>query len=312
MTNIDHVLMIGFGAPTQAAEIMPFLQSVTRGRKIPEERLIEVAHHYEMIGGSSPYNQACFDLAIRFQSEMRAAQLDLPVYVGMRTWHPFIADVLDQIERDGCRHGFAFILAPHQSEASYDRYIQSVWAALGSKNLEIHYTYAKPWFDHPGFIRAHADKLSKKLEAVNTINDYSVIFSAHSIPVSMHQSQTYAYQFTKSAQLIASQLNRTSWQCGYQSRSGHPREVWLQPSVESLTKAAAQAGKKGIVVDPVGFLCDNAEVIYDLDIALKKFCTELKLEYQRADTVMDHPSFVSMFYEILAQAISYKEKPCSI
>src|SRR2546421_1988983 len=97
----DAVLMIGFGGPTQPDEIRPFLQNVVRGRNVPPERLEEVAHHYEAIGGRSPYDELTTRQAQRLQQRLAAVGLPLPVYVGMRNWTPFLREAIAQMNRDG-------------------------------------------------------------------------------------------------------------------------------------------------------------------------------------------------------------------
>ena len=124
--SYDHILLIGFGGPTSPEEVRPFLENVAQGRRIPEVRLSEVAHHYEAIGGSSPYNECTFRFAGALRRELIEAETPLPVYVGMRNWNPYLKDILAEIKRNGGRRGVAIILATHRSEASCQRYKQNL------------------------------------------------------------------------------------------------------------------------------------------------------------------------------------------
>src|SRR3989338_4296592 len=146
MTHFDHILIIGFGGPENREEIMPFLEHVTRNRNIPEARLKEVAHHYQKVGGFSPYNTYTFQLAEKLKASLLADGMGLPVFVGMRNWHPFLDVSLSDIKIRGFKKGVGIILAPHRSETSYERYIQNVRDARQAvEATEIEYQYLKPW-----------------------------------------------------------------------------------------------------------------------------------------------------------------------
>jgi len=188
--QFDHILFIGFGGPTSREELEPFLENVTRGRQIPPARLTEVIGHYEAVGGKSPYNEHVFKMTLKVESCLEEGKIDIPIFVGMRHWHPFLHETITTIKRQGLDRGLAIILAPHRTEASCARYKQNVKEALaGAEALDIRYTYLKSWHDHPFFVEAQADEVKRTLEAVGPEKRKELvpIFTAHSIPRKMLQ-----------------------------------------------------------------------------------------------------------------------------
>lgn len=301
--GIDHVLVIGFGGPTKPEEIQPFLEEVTRGLPIPPARIQDVAHHYEVVGGRSPYNEHTLRLFTKLQERLRATGIGLPMFLGMRNWHPFLRDVMGDIQRQGLTHGLGVILAPHRSDASYEKYVRNVEdAKTHAAAQEIHYDYLPPWHDHPLFIEAQAAQVKRTLESAPP--SAHLLFSAHSIPVEMAQRCRYVEEFMASNEAVAQALGWAKWSVAYQSRSGNPRQPWLEPDVESAIRALKEKGERHVVVVPIGFLCDNVEVLFDLDIEAKQAAQEAGIGFSRASTVMDHPKFVEMFAQLITTALA--------
>ncbi len=295
-TEFDHLLLIGFGGPEKPEDVKPFLQEVTRGIPIPAERLEEVLHHYEAIGGSSPYNEYTRRLFVKIRECLSARGITLPFYSGMRNWHPFMKDTMAGIAAKGLRKGLGIVLAPHRSDASFEKYVRCVEEAKKYCGVEIEYEYIRGWHDHPGFTGAQADMMRRALLNQDIASTH-VIFCAHSIPVEMASRSKYVEEFQLSCSLAAREAGIQSWSTAYQSRSGSPRQPWLEPDVISLFEGVRQKGFKSVLLVPIGFLCDNAEVLFDLDIEARQEAEKTGLRYLRASTVMDHPAFAEMFAE---------------
>lgn len=293
----DHVLFIGFGAPESQKDIPDFLKIVTRGRNIPEARIQEVSHHYDQIGGGSPYNRITERFIQKVEAQLAQSKMEVPLYMGMRNWHPFLQDTLEEIRGKGLQSGLGIILAPHRSETSCFRYKQNVLDAKAALNdTSLHYDFMESFFDDPLFIEAQAELLKSELEQNDTTNPY-VIFTAHSIPLSMIEKCArcdYKEEFKISSKLIAERLGLKNWTCAYQSRSGNPRDPWLEPDILTLLEELADKKVNHVCLVPVGFLCDNAEVLFDLDIEAKEKAISLGLSYRRAQTVMEHEAFVNL------------------
>lgn len=298
--SADHILLIGFGGPEGPEDLDSFLAEVTRGMAIPPARIAEVKHHYEAVGGRSPYNEYMFRLADRLIARLRSHGVWLPVFLGMRNWHPYLRHVTQEIKREGFNQGIGLILAPHRSDSSFDKYIRNVEEAKVFANAAgLTYEYLPAWFNHPGFVAAQAAQIQPLVADLTAAEREStvLVFCAHSIPASMAQRCQYAEEFECTSRLVAQELCWENWQMAYQSRSGRPSDPWLEPSVERVLEELAQSGTKNVILVPVGFLCDNVEVLFDLDVEAKAAADKLGIAFARASTVMDHPLFVDMLAE---------------
>ncbi|HVN29021.1 MAG TPA: ferrochelatase [Candidatus Binataceae bacterium] len=298
---IDAVLLIGFGGPTRREEIRPFLDNVLRGRPVPKERYEEVVHHYEAMGGRSPYNDHAMRQAEALRARLLRDEIDIPVVVGMRNWPPMILDAMRELRNRRASRVLGFVLAAHRCEASWDRYQSAVEAAraeIGPSAPAI--DYPQPWHTHPKFIEAAAARVSETLAQLdqNEAKAAELIFTAHSIPVAMDAASGYAAQIRESAAAVASKLNRDSWQLAFQSRSGAPRDAWLEPEIGAVIR---KLEKRTAIVMPIGFLCDHIEVLYDLDVEAAKIACECGVKMIRAGTVGDHPAFIDMIAEIVRE-----------
>ncbi len=303
--SFDHLLLIGFGGPEKPEEVRPFLERLTQGTRIPEARLQEVARHYEATGGFSPYNAHALRLFGKLQQELRASGVDLPLFLGMRNWRPFLADTLREISGKGLRRGLGIILAPHRSDASFGRYVKSVAASAQEAGAAVEYEYLRPWHDHPLFIQAQAERVRPLLSAGNGDGAAAhLLFTAHSIPTEMARASAYEQEIRDSSRLTAEALGAAGWSVAYQSRSGPPGQPWLEPDVAAEIRRLQSAGRRTLVVVPIGFLFDHTEVLYDLDIEAKQAAEGQGLRFLRAPTVMDHSQFVRMFAELIKEQVA--------
>jgi ferrochelatase len=301
MNKFEAVLLIAFGGPTKKEEIRPFLADVTRGLPIPPERIEAVAQHYEVIGGCSPLNELTFRQADALRALLKREGIELPVYVGMRNWSPYLTDALAQMAADGVARAIGVILSSFQSEASWERYQQAVALARERVRNAPTVEYVAPWFDHPSFIAAAADRVTQAFRNVpgESRSCAPLIFTAHSIPVAMANASPYVAQLTTSSRLVAEQISHSRWLVAYQSRSGNPREPWLEPDINEAIRAVASEGVQHVVVSPIGFVCDHVEVLYDLDIQARATAETIGLTFHRARAVNDHPEFVRLLAEVV-------------
>ena len=305
MSAIDAVLLIAFGGPTAPHEIRPFLERVTRGRRISPERLEEVAHHYERMPDScSPLNELTERQAAGLRQALARQGLPLPVFVGMRNWHPFLRETLAAMASAGHRRGLGIILSPFRSEASWERYKKDVADARREVPDAPNVAFAPFWGQHPAFVAAAAACVRATLEAVPATEraDATVVFSAHSIPRSMADTSPYVGDFTAAARAVAERVGAAQWTLAYQSRSGSPGEPWLEPDIGHVVQQLAGKGARHVVVMPLGFVCDHVEVLYDLDIEARALAAASGLAFHRASAVNDHPEFVAMLAELVQRA----------
>ena len=298
----DAILLIAFGGPESPGEIRPFLERVTAGRRIPRARLEAVARHYELIGGRSPLNELTRAQADALRRRLARDGVTVPVHVGMRNWRPFLDEALAELAADGRRRVLGIILSAFQTEASWGRYISAVETAREAMTVRAPAVeYARAWSRHPLFIRAVADRVSATVgEMPQALRDAPLVFTAHSIPRSMADGSPYAAQFGEASRRVAQSLGRAHWTLAYQSRSGNPREPWLEPDVGDVIEELARAGEKAVIVVPIGFVCDHVEVLYDLDVDARQRARELGMGFYRAPAVNDHPLFIDMLAEIVS------------
>jgi protoporphyrin/coproporphyrin ferrochelatase len=307
MSRIDSVLLVAFGGPTAPAEIRPFLEIVTRGRGIPPERLEEVAHHYEqMPGGRSPLTELTLAQARGLERALAEAGPALPVFVGMRNWHPFLHETLAEMARKDVHRTLAVILSPLRTEASWDRYMQDVAEARARVTGAPEIGFAAPWFENTRFVAAVADRARAAFDEVpaDARAGTPLVFTAHSVPTPMADASPYVSDLTAAVRAVARRLRHTRWSIAYQSRSGSPRQPWLEPDIADVLRRLAADGERHAVVVPIGFVCDHVEVLYDLDVEARRIAAGAGLEFHRAAAVNDHPEFVAMLAEIVRGAHS--------
>jgi len=324
-TTTSAVLFIGFGGPDKPEDIMPFLEIVTRGRGIPRERLLDVAHHYEVIGGKSPINEITLEQANLLEQELRAQGSGLKVYVGQRNWHPFLEDTLRKMAADGITRAIGVPSAGHRCEASLERYIRAVEMArekVGPQAPVIE--FVGPWFDHPLFIDTMVERVKEclvreygskgvKSDSHTPIppnaSDFSWHFTAHSIPCGMAKESTYVQELRRTAQLIADRFGKKEWGIAYSSRSGNPREPWLEPDVCDVVRAEAAKGRKNVLFIPIGFIADHVEILFDLDIEAQDAAKEAGITLLRARSAGTHPLFAKMLAEMVIRRTQEGEAP---
>jgi protoporphyrin/coproporphyrin ferrochelatase len=303
---VDAVLLIAFGGPEAMADVRPFLANVLRGRPVPPERLEAVVQHYERLGGRSPLNDLTRRQAAGLRTALAARGIALPVYVGMRNWHPYLADTLGDMQRAGVRRAVGIILAAQQNDASWDRYQRDVAAAradLGAAAPAV--DFAPEWHAHPLFIAAVAARAHAALDTLPEPRRETVrlVFTAHSIPRALADAAPYEAQLREGAALVAAVLGRRDYRLAYQSRSGNPRDAWLEPDIGAVVREEAARGVRDLLVVPLGFICDHVEVLYDLDIEARQIADAAGIGFTRAETVNDHPDFVRMLADVVAAQI---------
>jgi ferrochelatase len=307
--QFDGVLIVAFGGPRGPADVRPFLERVLRGRRVTPERVDEVAHHYELFDGVSPITELTMGQAHGLEERLAAAGHALPVYVGMRNWHPLLADTLKEMYAAGIRHAVGFIAAPHHSYSSCQQYRDNV--ADARKELrsaldgDIDVTYVGSWFDHPLFIEVNARHVRAALERLpaGLRRVARLVCTAHSIPQPMADGSQYREQLTESARLVAQKAGVVDWTVVYQSRSGRPEDPWLEPDVCAYLRAERARGLQAAILCPIGFVCDHIEVLYDLDREAADMCREVGLQMVRAEAVNADPLFLDMMADVVLQTI---------
>lgn len=300
-TDYDALLVVSFGGPEGMDDVIPFLENVLRGRNVPRERMMAVAHHYELFDGVSPINQQNRNLIAALEKELEKNGPRLPIYWGNRNWHPMLADTVRQMATDGIENALAFVTSAYSSYSSCRQYLQNIsdaQVAVGPKAPRIEKLRA--FYNHPLFIEANVDHIRAALKQVD---DAQLVFTAHSIPESMAANCDYARQLVETGGLIARELGIANSQLVYQSRSGSPMQPWLGPDVCEHLRALAAEGVREVVVAPIGFVSDHMEIVYDLDVEARKVARAIGVNLVRASTAGTHPAFVRMIRELMLERI---------
>ena len=304
----DAILIVGFGGPEGREDVIPFLENVLRGRPVPRERMLEVAEHYYHFDGVSPINGQVRDLIAALEPELRSGGVELPVYWGNRNWAPLLADTLRAMAVDGVKHALGVVLAAYSSYSSCRQYredIQKAREAVGPGAPAV--DKMRVFYNHPDFVEVNAERVLEALDRFpgDRHGSVRVAFTAHSIPDSMAANCNYARQLTETCRLVAEAagVGPDHWSLAYQSRSGRPTDPWLGPDILEHLDDLKARGATDVIVQPVGFLSDHMEVMYDLDEEALAKSNELGLTMVRAGTAGTHPKFVAMLGELIRERI---------
>jgi len=320
----DAVLLVSFGGPETPDEVLPFLQNVTRGRDIPEERLKEAGRHYLHFGGRSPINDQNREFLAALRQHLDREGVDLPLYWGNRNWTPTLGDAIEQMRADGVHRALAVFTSAYSSYSGCRQYRENLAdarAAVGPDAPLI--DRIGPYFNHPGFVGPFVDATS---EAVRSLSDADLsaaqlVFTTHSLPVAMAESSgsattdarsqapgAYVAQHREVAELVAAGVEGATgfalpWRLVFQSRSGAPHAQWLEPDVDSYLRELAANGASAAVVVPIGFVSDHMEVMWDLDTQARDTAEQLHLPMVRVPTPGADPRTVAMVAELLRERI---------
>jgi ferrochelatase len=301
----DAVLVISFGGPEKPEDVMAFLENVTRGRNVPYERLMEVAGHYQHFGGKSPINDQCRQFIDALNKELEEHEVKLPVYWGNRNWHPFLSDTVRTMREDGVRHALAFVTSAYSSYSGCRQYLEDISAAQASVGEGApRIDKLRVFYNHPHFIDALADRLREALAKFTRETKVYVIYTAHSIPVSMARTSDYQRQLEETSRLLSEAVAVSHYKLVFQSRSGPPNQPWLEPDILEYLGRIRELGIRNVVVAPIGFFSDHMEVIHDLDLEAKDLAIELGITMVRAQTVGVHPTFVRMVRELIEERLN--------
>jgi ferrochelatase len=326
----DAVLLLAHGTPDRVEEIPEYLSKVTGGRPLPPAVVEEVSHRFSLIGGS-PLTPLTLQ-----QGSLLQRELGLPVYIGMRNWKPYIADVVHQMRADGITRAVVICLAPQNSRTSVGLYRRAAFAAAEGA---IELRFLDDWDDHPQLIAAFAERLRHTRDPfITEIGEpIPVLFTAHSVPcrtiistppvqvaelstsdnsapagatkavgISEQAPDPYPIEAKLTAQLVAAQipgLTPQDWFFAFQSQgmSGGP---WLGPTVEDTLTALRQQDVTNLVIQPIGFLCDHVEILYDIDIGFRECAANLGIAIRRPTSLNDSPLLTQALADLARRGLA--------
>jgi ferrochelatase len=310
----DAALLVSFGGPEKPADVLPFLQNVTRGRDVPQERLAEVAEHYHHFGGRSPINDQCRSLLAALRTELDRRGIGVPLFWGNRNWKPYLADTAEELVAGGHRRVLTLTTSAYPSYSSCRQYREDLYDAVADHPLTI--DRIRHYATHPGFVTASVDATLAALDALgDRAGRARLIFVTHSIPAAMAATAgpeprtgtgAYVDWHAAVAAEVTSRVERRrgipyGHELAYCSRSGPAQQPWLEPDIVDRLTSLKAAGCSGVVVVPIGFVSDHLEVIFDLDTEAATRAAELGLGFARAATAGTHPAFVEALADLLCE-----------
>jgi ferrochelatase len=301
MNSFDALLVVSFGGPEKHEDVLPFLENVLRGKNVPRERMLEVAEHYYHFDGRSPINDQNQRLIAAVEQEFKKLGVKIPVYWGNRNWHPLLPDTLKQMHADGIRRAAAFTTSAFGSYSGCRQYREDIARAQQASGTEDMVIEKLPNFcDREEFIEAMTDRVRAAMAELPEAE--KLIFTAHSIPVSMADASPYVRQLKEASARVASASGMSNWTLVYQSRSGPPSQPWLAPDICEHLRAQHAAGVRRVIICPIGFMSDHMEVLYDLDTEAFALCDQIGMKMVRAGTAGSHPRLVSMICDMVLHA----------
>src|SRR5271156_1401711 len=297
------VLLLAHGTSQSLDQIPEYLRNVTSGRPMPESVIEEIRHRYSAIG-SSPLTELTLE-----QGRLLSDALDLPVYVGMRNWKPYIADVGRQMRGDGITSAAVICLAPQNSRTSVGLYRRAAFAETAGA---IEMDFIEGWADHPLLAQAFAERLQPVWQNLSARMP-PVLFTAHSAPCRTIQSSEgpadpYPVEAKRTAANVAALLaplglTPDGWFFAFQSQ-GMSGATWIGPTVEDTLTALRQEGHSAVGIQPIGFLCDHVESLYDIDIGFRDFAAAIGLEVIRPESLNDSALLTAALEDLARQGFA--------
>ncbi len=309
----DALLLVSFGGPEQAEDVVPFLRNVTRGKEIPDARLEEVGEHYYANGGRSPINDQNRAFLAAIREDLASNGIDLPVYWGNRNWDPYLAEACREMAADGVQRAACLVTSAYSSYSGCRQYREDLAEAVTDVAEAPRLDRLRHYFNHPGFVEPMVDAtLSALVELPDEVRrDAHLVFVTHSIPTSMNESsgprgRAYVSQHRSVADEIVERVRhetgtRHPSELVFCSRSGPPHVPWLEPDVNDHLEDLAAKKASAVVIVPIGFVSDHMEVIYDLDTEAMETAGRVGLPCVRAATAGIDPRFVAMVRDLLLE-----------
>jgi protoporphyrin/coproporphyrin ferrochelatase len=290
------VLLMAYGGPNQLNEVEDFVLDVRGGRPLAPALMAEIKARYAKIGGRSPILEVSTKQAEVLARELHRRGIAEKVFVGMRHWHPYIREVVEQIGKEGFSKVVAMCLAPQYSSLSVEAYFKQYRLAVEQLRLQLDTVFVREWYQQPELAEAFAENGSSALRRLCPEKEaFKVLFTAHSLPERiLAQNDPYDRQQKETAANVAARmgLKADSWLFAYQSQ-GYSQEKWLGPRVEEVLQDLAARAVNNILIVPTGFISDHVEVLYDIDVAFSDLARSLGMRLLRSDSLNCHPRLIA-------------------
>lgn len=293
----DAVLLMAYGTPEHQSDVAEYYTHIRGGRRPPDEAIAELQWRYQQVGGGTPLRRITESVRDALQARLADTGDDSQVYVGMKHWHPFIAETLREMYDAGVKRFIALPLAPHYSQLSVGAYRHAVEEAAAALGNPFEMTFVNNWYQQPEFVELIACRVLPALHGMP--KDTTVVFTAHSLPVRIREwGDPYERELHESAALVADRLGVRDWRFAWQSAGGS-REPWIGPDILEYLNLLRAEGKCSVLQVPIGFVCDHLEILYDIDIEAKNHARDLGLRLERTQL----PNASADFIHVLASVV---------
>jgi ferrochelatase len=316
--SLVDVALLAYGGPEEAAQIPGFLRRLM-GREPDARTVAVVEERYKLIGGVSPLPGITARQARALQARL-VQELAFPVRVrhGFLYTEPSVAACLAELTAHDV---VALPLSPFASRLTTGKYRAAVDAAEGIARDEHGVVVpaaagAPPgrgrqipllegWYADRDFVQAITRNAAQELDCCDN-SEWAVLFTAHNVPAeTIWEGDPYVEQLQQTIAQLIPTLMPGDWKFGFQSK-GRGGGEWMEPEVDDVVRELAEEGWKKILVVPVGFVSDNVETLYDLDILLRGEIEALGMEYRRAEPPNDSPLFIQALADVVVQHLAHR------
>lgn len=299
------LLLLAYGTPETPEQVAPYFTHIRGGRPPSAEAVAHLVHRYEAVGGRTPLTQLTEAVRDAVAARLAARGHDVPVYVGMKHWHPWIADVVKRMHDDGVARVACLVLAPHYSRFSVGGYQRYIFEGMHAHGVRLDVDFVEQWHLHPGFVDVMTtlvrDALAQWPAAER--DDVAVVFSAHSLPERIRTwDDPYERQLADSAAVVAGRVGLRSHRLAWQS-AGATGEPWIGPDILDYLETLRDEGVRHVLQVPIGFVCDHLEILYDLDVEARQKAASLGITYRRTQLPNARPDFVAALTDVAELAL---------
>jgi protoporphyrin/coproporphyrin ferrochelatase len=301
MTNDAAVLLLAYGTPTTLDDVEAYFTHIRHGRKPSPESVANLRERYTRVGGATPLLKLTEDVRRALQGRLSSNGQATPVYMGMKHWHPYIAETMRKMHDDGVKEFTAVVLAPHYSRMSIGQYRETVEETQKQLGDAFRVRFVEHWYERPAFVQFMAGLVRQALTKFpeSERDGVTVVFTAHSLPERIRTwKDPYEAQLQESAELVAKAAGLPGFRRAWQSAGG-TGEPWIGPDILDFLDTLHAEDVKNVLQVPIGFVSDHLEVLFDIDIEAKEKAKALGMHLERTELPNAKPGFIEVLAGIV-------------
>jgi ferrochelatase len=296
------VLLMAYGAASSLDEIESYLKDIRGGRPTSPELVEEVKERYRLMGGRSPLLEITNQQAQALEEALnKPNNRRFRVYVGMRHWHPYIKETVDEMKKDGIKRVVGLCLTPYYSKMSVGAYFKKLEEAQNEVGVKFKIGRVESWNDHPLLIQAIAEKVEQALSKFpGTVRKkIPILFTAHSLPSRIvEEKDPYPQELMETVEAVVKKIGHSLYSFAYQSQGRTP-EPWLGPEAGAVIDELHNKKHRYVLMAPIGFVSDHMETLYDVDILYRRQATAKGMRFERVESLNASPLFISAMADVV-------------